>query len=131
MTTLKQRVLDAFVGIGMKMPADDTNAIALGGAVLQCQTDHEAGMVCSIVRDEPAMMRRNAQLMVFLCQSAGWPEPECDQWIGSQLRAIAAAKRAGVYKDVKQVGELTFEMSVDYPPRLVVLKVTEAANVAD
>lgn len=126
--TLKQRVIQAFTAVGVQRPTDDTQAIALGGAALQCQTDHDAGLICDVYKDQPDLMVRNAKLMTLLCTAAGWGEPECDQWIAGELRAAAKTKKRGTRQSTKKVGALTFTLSIDHPQtRLVVLRVSEAA----
>lgn len=125
--TLKQRVIDAFTAVGVVWPEDDTRAIALGGAAVQCQTDHEAGLICDVYKDQPDLMVRNAKLMMLLCTAAGWGEPGCDAWIAQELRAAAKTKKRGTRQSTKRHGALTFMLSIDHPQtRLVVLKVSEA-----
>lgn len=125
--TLKQRVIEAFTQAGLTWSADDTQAIALGGAALQCEDDRTAGLVCDVYKDQPDLMVRNAKLMTLLCTAAGWGEPECDQWIAAELRAAAKTKKRGTRQSTKKVGALTFTLSIDHPQtRLVVLRVSEA-----
>lgn len=119
--TLKQRVISAFTVAGVRFPSDDTLAVPLRGAAIQCKADNEAGLICDVRKGDTVLAQRNAQLMTYLCTAAGWSEPECDQWIGAELRA--AVKKAR--KSVRIEGKLRFELSVDHPPRLISLKVTE------
>lgn len=117
---LRTRVRDAFIAAGGKWPLKRDMAIPLGGAALQCKTLRTATLVCDVLKDQPELMRRNARLMTFLCSAAGWPEPTCDQWIAQELRAVS-----GEQKSVKTVGKVMFTLSIDYPPRLIVLHVQE------
>lgn len=117
---LRTRVRNAFIASGGKWPINRGAAIPLGGAALQCKTMRTASLVCDVIKDQPDLMHRNAKLMTFLCSAAGWPEPACDQWIAQELRAVS-----GEQKSVKTVGKVTFTLSIDYPPRLIVLHVQE------
>ena len=116
--TLKLRTIRAFEAIGARWPDDDSLALALGGAAVQCESDHTAGIVCDVMPDT-ALMLRNAKLMVLLCNAAGWEES--DPWIARELRAARTQAR----RSVKMVGALTLTLSVDWPPRLIMLKIEE------
>lgn len=118
--TLRHRAIRAFEQAGGAWPADEGAALPLGGAAVQCETPHRAGLVCDVVQDT-ALMLRNAKLMVLLCSAAGWDEQAANTWIAQEL--IAAKKQARA--SVKIVGALTLALSVDHPPRLVVLKIEE------
>jgi len=116
--TLKLRTIRAFEQAGATWPDDDTQALALGGAAAQCESDHTAGLICDVVNDADLMLR-NAKLMVLLCDAAGWRGS--DPWIARELRAA----KAGARRSVKMVQGLTLTLSVDHPPRLIVLKIEE------
>lgn len=116
--TLKLRTIRAFEQAGAVWPEDDTQALALGGAAVQCESDRTAGLVCDVVGDADLMLR-NAKLMVLLCAAAGWKE--ADPWIARELRAA----KMGARKSVKMVGALTLTLAIDHPPRLIVLKIEE------
>lgn len=116
--TLKQRTIRAFEQAGASWPDDDALALPLGGAAVQCETPHTAGLVCDVVNDDTLMLR-NAKLMVLLCIAAGWDEKEADAWIARELRAAKVRAR----KSIKMVGALTLTLSIDRPPRLIVLKI--------
>lgn len=120
--TLKHRVIRAFEQAGAIWPDEDGLAVSLGGAAVQCETPHQAGLVCDVVQDT-ALMLRNAKLMVLLCVAARWDEQSADAWIAREL--IAAKKQAR--HSIKMVGALTLTLTVDFPPRLVVLKIEERA----
>lgn len=105
--TLRSRVVSAFAAIGVPWPDNPSLAIALGGAAVQCHTEHKAGLVCDVAKDE-ARNVRNAKLLVYLCQAAGWPEPECDTWIGATLRTGITAKKPTMRRKI--VGALQFDM---------------------
>ena len=105
--TLRSRVVSAFATIGVPWPDNPSLAIALGGAAVQCHTEHKAGFVCDVVQDNERNIR-NVKLMVYLCQTAGWPEPECDQWIGATLRM--AAQSNALTRRYKIVNSLRVDM---------------------
>lgn len=119
--TLKQRVISVFTVAGVRFPSDDTIVVPLRGVLIQCKADNEARMICDVRKGDTVLAQWNAQLMTYLCTAAGWPEPECNQWIGAELRA--AMKKAR--KSTRIVGRLRFELTIDNPPRLISLKVTE------
>lgn len=118
--TLRHRVIRALEAAGAAWPADMSAALPLSGAAVQCETLHRAGLVCDVVRDD-ALMLRNAKLMVLLCTAAGWDGHEADRWVAQELTAARQQARASI----KIVGALTLTLSVDHPPRLVVLTIEE------
>lgn len=118
---LRTRVRNAFVAAGGKWPTNRSAAIPLGGAALQCKTMHQASLICDVVKDNDSLMLRNAKLLVFLCEAAGLNG--ADKWIGAEL--MAAVKEARRTKMVK--GKLTIELTIDHPPRLIVLHIEERA----
>lgn len=120
--TLKARIIRAFTDAGAVWPDDDSLALPLRGAAVQCENDHTAAIVCDVVQDTPLMLR-NAKLMVFLCTAAGWDEKEADKWVARELRAAKNKAR----ESVKMQGNLRLTLSVDHPPRLIVLKIEEHA----
>ena len=116
---LRVRVRNAFIQAGGKWPVNRSAAIPLGGAALQCKTLRQASLVCDVVRGNDPLMLRNAKLLVFLCQVAGMHE--ADKWIGSEL--IQAVKEERRTKLIQ--GKLTYELTIDHPPRLIVLHIEE------
>lgn len=115
--TLKVRTIRAFTEAGVQWPDDDTLAVPLRGCAIQCRDDHTAAIVCDVVNDA-ALMLRNAKLMVLLCTAAGW---DGDRWVARELRAAKKQAR----ESIKLVGRLRLTLSVDHPPRLIVLKIEE------
>jgi len=118
---LRTRVRTAFTNAGVVWPADRSRAIPLGGAALQCKTMRQAALVCDVVNDNDALMLRNAKLMVLLCMAAGMSNDEADKWVAAEL--IAAVKEPHI--SVKMVDNVRLTISIDHPPRLIVLKVEE------
>jgi len=121
--TLRVRVKTAFArDLNVPWPDDPSLAIALGGAAVQCQTEHKAGFVCDVVK-ETARNTRNAKLMVYMLQCVGWPEPECDQWIGTTLRTAITAKKPTMRRKV--YGNLTIDLICSKTPALITLAIEE------
>lgn len=118
--TLKARIIRAFTEAGAVWPDDDALALPLRGAAVQCEHEHTAAIICDVVQDTDLMLR-NAKLMVLLCTAAGWEEKAADQWVARELRAAKNKAR----ESIKWVGKLSFTISVDWPPRLIVLKIEE------
>lgn len=118
--TLRSRTIRAFEQAGAAWPDDASMALPLRGAAVQCVDEHTAGIVCDVVQDTDLMLR-NAKLMVFLCKAAGWEEKAADQWVAREL--LAAKNKAR--ESIKMQGRLRLTLSVDHPPRLIVLKIEE------
>lgn len=118
--TLKANIIRAFTEAGAVWPDDDALALPLRGAAVQCENDYIAAIICDVVRDTDLMLR-NAKLMVLLCTAAGWDGDEADKWVAREL--LAAKNKAR--ESVKMVGKLRLTLSVDHPPRLIVLKIEE------
>lgn len=118
--TLKERTITAVRAAGIHWGEDTSLPLTVGSTVIQCETENTTGVVC-VVSTDTALMLQGARLMVLVLVAAGWAEPESDQWIGREL--VAARKQAR--KSVKMIGSLCIELSVDWPPRLVVLRIEE------
>ena len=118
--TLKLRTIRAFEQVGVRWPVDTSAAVSIGPAVIQCESDHTIGLVC-VVTTDAALMLRHAKLLVLLCAAAGFAEPASDQWIARELIAAKGQAR----KSIKMVGGVTFILTVDHPPTLIVFKAEE------
>lgn len=120
--TLRHRMIRAFEQAGVRRAAEEGAAIPLKGAAIQCESLHRATLICDVVQDTELMLR-NARLMVFVLGVAGWDEAAADKWVAREL--IAAKNQAR--ESVKREGALTITLTVDHPPRLIMLKVEEQA----
>jgi hypothetical protein len=122
--TLRQRVTSAFShpDIGFMWPADDSAAVSHGGAVLQCEHDNDATLLCVLAHRDEQMLRTHAYWLVLLCVVAGWPQSKSEPWVTTELRAA----RTGARKSARIVAGLRLTLSIDHPPRTVMLHVEEA-----
>ena len=116
---LRERVLVTFAhpDIGFSIPDKSGTAVAHGGAVLQCEDDTKATLLCVLAHRDEQMLRTHAYWLVLLCATVGLADAE--PWIASELRAAATGER----KSVRMIEGFRFTLSIDHPPRTVLLQV--------
>lgn len=118
---LRARVLITFAhpDIGFPVPDKSGMAVSHGGAVLQCEDNAKATLLCVLAQRDEQMLRTHAYWLVLLCATAGLADAE--PWIASELRAAASGER----RSVKVIEGFRLTLSVDHPPRTVLLQVEE------